>query len=339
MKKILVTGGAGYIGSHTVVELANAGYEPVIVDNFCKSEKSVLEGLEKILGREVKCYEIDCSNGDELDKVFEQEGDIEGVIHFVAYKAVGESVEKPLKYYSNNIVSLLTLIRIMRKNNVKNLVFSSSCTVYGVPDKVPIKESAEIKPANCPYGNTKQIAEEIIDDCVSSGDLGKAILLRYFNPIGAHDSSLIGELPLGEPLNLVPRITQKAVGLLDKLIVFGDDYDTSDGTCVRDYIHVVDLAKAHVSSLEFMKKYDKKLEIFNIGAGKGTSVKELIDSFEKVSGIKLDYEIGKKREGDVPEIYADSIKAANELGWKSELSLDDALGSAWKWQQRISKKD
>jgi len=339
MKKILITGGAGYIGSHTVVELVNAGYEPIIVDNFCNSEKSVLEGLEKILGREIRCYEVDCSDEKELTKVFEQERDIEGVIHFIAYKAVGESVEKPLKYYSNNIVSLLTLIRIMRKNNVKNLVFSSSCTVYGVPDKVPIKESAEIKPANCPYGNTKQIAEEIIDDCVSSGDLGKAILLRYFNPIGAHDSSLIGELPLGEPLNLVPRITQKAVGLLDKLIVFGDDYDTSDGTCVRDYIHVVDLAKAHVSSLEFMKKYDKKLEIFNIGAGKGTSVKELIDSFEKVSGIKLDYEIGKKREGDVPEIYADSIKAANELGWKSELSLDDALGSAWKWQQRISKKD
>ena len=335
-KKILVAGGAGYIGSHTIVELANEGYEPIIVDDFSNSQESVLNGLEKIIGRKISFYKVDCVNENSLNEIFESEKNIQGVIHFAAFKAVGESVENPLKYYKNNLNSLMSLISSMKKNKINNLVFSSSCTVYGIPDNLPIKEDAPIKHANSPYGNTKQISEEIIQDCLSSKNLGKAVLLRYFNPIGAHESALIGELPIGEPDNLVPRITQKAMGILPDFKIYGKDYNTNDGTCVRDYIHVVDLAKAHVKALEYMCNSSENLGIFNIGTGKGTSVLELINSFEKVSGKNFEYTFGEKREGDIPEIYADVKKAEEALNWKAELSIEDALSSAWKWQKNLS---
>lgn len=335
-KKILVAGGAGYIGSHTVVELVNAGYEPIIVDDFSNSQESVLKGLEKILGRKVPFYKVDCVDEKALCEVFKSEKNIAGAIHFAAFKAVGESVKNPLKYYKNNLNSLTSLINSMKINDVKNLVFSSSCTVYGIPDNLPINEEAPIKPANSPYGNTKQISEEIIQNCLYSKDLEKAILLRYFNPIGAHESALIGELPIGEPDNLVPRITQKAAGILPDFKIYGNDYDTEDGTCVRDYIHVVDLAKAHVKALEYMCNSSENLGIFNVGTGKGTSVLELINSFEKVSEMDFEYTSGEKREGDIPEIYADVKKANAELNWKAELSIEDALSSAWKWQKNLS---
>tara|TARA_Y100000034_G_scaffold125461_1_gene175041 strand:- start:42 stop:1055 length:1014 start_codon:yes stop_codon:yes gene_type:complete len=335
-KKILVAGGAGYIGSHTIVELANEGYEPIIVDDFSNSQESVLNGLEKIIGRKISFYKVNCVDEKSLNEIFELEKNIHGVIHFAAFKAVGESVENPLKYYKNNLNSLMSLISSMKKNKIKNLVFSSSCTVYGIPDSLPINEEAPIKLANSPYGNTKKISEEIIKDCLHSNDLKKAVLLRYFNPIGAHESALIGELPIGEPDNLVPRITQKAAGILEGFKINGDNYDTLDGTCIRDYIHVVDLAKAHVKALEYFGKSSKRLGIFNIGTGKGTSVLELINTFENVSGKKFEYEIGEKREGDIPEIYADVKKANGELDWKAEFSIENALSSAWKWQKKIS---
>jgi len=336
MMKVLVTGGAGFIGSHAVVLLHEAGYEPIIVDNLSNSRKSVLEGLKKITGKDIKFYEIDCCNEEELDKVFKKEK-INEVIHFAAYKSVRESVENPLKYYQNNVFSLISLIRAMKRNNVGNLVFSSSCTVYGIPKKIPVTEEEEIKPANCPYGATKQICEEIIKNSVISGDLKKAVLLRYFNPIGAHPSGLIGELPLGEPANIVPRLTQNAAGILKKIIIFGDDYETEDGTGIRDYIHVMDLADSHIKSFEYMGKNSNDLGIFNIGIGKGVSVMELIKSFEKTNEKKIEYEMGKRREGDVPEIYADVSKAEREMGWKAELSIEDALRNAWKWQENLSK--
>ncbi len=335
-KKILVTGGAGYIGSHVIVELAETCYEPVIVDNFVNSGKEVLEGLRKILGREVKSYEVDCCDLDDLRKVFDDEGDIEGVIHFAAHKAVGESVKKPLDYYHNNILSLINLIKVMKEFNVRSFVFSSSCTVYGVPDKLPIKEDALVKKANSPYGETKQICERIISDCLKSGDLDRVVLLRYFNPIGAHGSSLIGELPLGEPANLVPIMTQIAAGFRKELIVYGDDYDTIDGTCIRDYLHVMDLADAHVKAIEFLFDF-KGLEVFNLGSGEGKSVMEMIKAFEKVSLKKLNYRIGGRREGDVPVVWADATKAREILGWRAERSVEDALESAWKWQRRLKR--
>jgi len=339
MTKILVTGGAGYIGSHAVVELAQAGYEPVIVDDFSNSKESVLAGLRDILGRDVSCHHADCGSADALREVFRKEGNVQGVIHFAAFKAVGESVQKPLAYFQNNVGSLLTLIEVMNEVGVENLVFSSSCTVYGVPDQLPVTEATPTKPASSPYGRTKQMCEDIVHDVAgASNNKLRTILLRYFNPIGAHPSAKIGELPLGVPNNLVPFITQTAAGLREKLTIFGNDYDTPDGTNVRDYIYVVDLAKAHIVAVQRLldRKATDAVETFNIGTGHGNTVLEVVTTFEKASGQKLNYAIGPRRTGDVPAIYADATKAAEVLGFKTETSLFDALASAWKWQQTLS---
>ncbi len=340
MTKILVTGGAGYIGSHAVVELAQAGYEPVIVDNFVNSETTVLAGLREILGRDVPCHRIDCGDAEALHQVFRQEGDIKGVIHFAAYKAVGESVQKPLAYFHNNVGSLITLLQVMKDEGVENLVFSSSCTVYGVPDQLPVTEATPTKPASSPYGRTKQICEDIVHDSSQASDnKTHTILLRYFNPIGAHDSAKIGELPLGVPNNLVPFITQTAAGIREKLTINGNDYDTPDGTNVRDYIHVVDLAKAHVVAVQRLldRKATDVVETFNVGTGHGNTVLEVVKTFEEASGQKLNYAIGPRRPGDVPAIYADATKSAEVLGFKTETSLRDSLASAWKWQETLAK--
>jgi UDP-glucose 4-epimerase len=340
MKKILVTGGAGYIGSHTVVELAQAGYEPVIIDNFSNSKESALAGIQSILGREVPCHRIDCGDAEALRQVFKAEGDIAGVIHFAAYKAVGESVQKPLAYFHNNVSSLITLLQVMQESGVENLVFSSSCTVYGVPDQLPVTEATPTKPANSPYGRTKQMCEDIVHDAASApGNQTRTILLRYFNPIGAHASAKIGELPLGVPNNLVPFITQTAAGIREKLTINGNDYDTPDGTNVRDYIHVVDLAKAHIAAVQRLldRKASDVVETFNVGTGHGNSVLEVVQTFEQASGQKLNYVIGPRRPGDVPAIYADATKAAEVLGFKTETSLYDSLASAWKWQVALSE--
>ncbi|MDO7884693.1 UDP-glucose 4-epimerase GalE [Hymenobacter cheonanensis] len=340
MKKILVTGGAGYIGSHTVVELAQAGYEPIIIDNFSNSEESALGGIQAILGREVPCHRIDCGDAEALRQVFKTEGDIAGVIHFAAFKAVGESVQKPLAYFHNNVGSLITLLQVMKEEGVENLVFSSSCTVYGVPDHLPVTEATPTKPANSPYGRTKQMCEDIVHDAAGAPDNKvHTILLRYFNPIGAHESAKIGELPLGVPNNLVPFITQTAAGLREKLTIFGNDYDTPDGTNVRDYIHVVDLAKAHIVAVQRLldRKASEAVETFNVGTGHGNSVLEVVATFEEASGQKLNYVIGPRRPGDVPAIYADATKSAEVLGFKTTTSLRDSLASAWKWQQTLSK--
>jgi UDP-glucose 4-epimerase len=339
MTKILVTGGAGYIGSHAVVELAQAGYEPIIVDDFSNSKESVLAGLRDILGREVPCHHVDCGNADALREVFKKEGNVQGVIHFAAFKAVGESLQKPLAYFQNNVGSLLTLIEVMNEFGVENLVFSSSCTVYGVPDQLPVTEATPTKPASSPYGRTKQMCEDIVHDVAGAADNKlRTILLRYFNPIGAHPSARIGELPLGVPNNLVPFITQTAAGLREKLTIFGNDYDTPDGTNVRDYIYVVDLAKAHVVAVQRLldHKASEVVETFNVGTGHGNTVLEVVQTFEKASGQKLNYAIGPRRAGDVPAIYADATKAAEVLGFKTETSLFDALASAWKWQQTLA---
>ncbi len=339
MKKILVTGGAGYIGSHTVVELAQAGYEPVIIDNFSNSKESVLAGLHDILGRDVPCYAVDCGHAEALREVFRAEKDIQGVVHFAAFKAVGESVQKPLAYFQNNVGSLLTLLKVMPDFGVENLVFSSSCTVYGIPDALPVTEATPTKPASSPYGRTKQMCEDIVHDVAGAADNKlRTILLRYFNPIGAHASAKIGELPLGVPNNLVPFITQTAAGLREKLTIFGDDYDTVDGTNVRDYIHVVDLAKSHVVAVQRLldKKASDMVETFNIGTGHGNSVLEVVKTFEQASGQQLNYAIGPRRAGDVPAIYADATKAAEVLGFQTETSLFDSLASAWKWQLSLA---
>lgn len=334
--KILVTGGAGYIGSHAVVELFEAGYEPVIIDNFVNSQESALEGIKAIINTDIPCHRIDCTDVPALQEVFRQEGNIAGVIHFAAYKAVGESVREPLKYYHNNVGSLVALLQVMTEFNVTNLVFSSSCTVYGIPDALPVTEETPVKKANSPYGNTKQICEDILTDLAKSGSSIHTIALRYFNPIGAHASAKIGELPLGIPNNLVPFITQTAVGIREKLTVFGNDYDTPDGSNVRDYIHVVDLAKAHVVAIErLLTGKAPAIEMFNIGTGRGNSVLEVVKTFEKVSGQKLNYEIGPRRPGDVPQIYADVTKATQELGFKTELGLEEALSSAWQWELNL----
>ncbi|MGI4760178.1 MAG: UDP-glucose 4-epimerase GalE [Janthinobacterium lividum] len=340
MKKILVTGGAGYIGSHTVVELAQAGYAPIIIDNFSNSEESALEGIKAILGHNVPCHRIDCGDAEALRQVFKTEGDIAGVIHFAAFKAVGESVQKPLAYFHNNVGSLITLLQVMKEEQVTNLVFSSSCTVYGVPDQLPVTEATPTKPANSPYGRTKQMCEDVVHDAAAAPDnQTHTILLRYFNPIGAHESAKIGELPLGVPNNLVPFITQTAAGLREKLTIFGNDYDTVDGTNVRDYIHVVDLAKAHIVAVQRLldRKATEVVETFNVGTGHGNSVLEVVQTFEEASGQKLNYAIGPRRVGDVPAIYADATKSAEVLGFKTTTSLRDSLASAWKWQQALSK--
>jgi UDP-glucose 4-epimerase len=334
--KILVTGGAGFIGSHTIVELDQAGYEPIIIDDFSNSAPSALEGIKQIIGKEVTHYQADCNDLSALRQIF-REHEIGGVIHFAASKAVGESVKLPLKYYENNLGSLIQLIKVMLENGRTNLVFSSSCTVYGQPEKLPVNEGSPILPAESPYGNTKQIGEEIIADTVKSGASLKSLALRYFNPIGAHPSASIGELPIGTPGNLVPFITQTAAGLRDQITVFGKDYPTPDGTCIRDYIHVVDLAKAHVKALEllFEQKADNYYDFFNIGTGQGASVLEVIHTFEEVSGVKLNYRFGERRGGDIEQIYAEVDKATNGLGWKAEKSLREGLADAWRWQEKL----
>jgi len=339
-KKILVTGGAGYIGSHTVIELHQAGYQPVIVDNFSNSEKSALDGLKSIIGQPVTFYEGDCSNKRFLENIFQQEQNITGVIHFAAYKAVGESLQKPLDYYQNNVGSLMTLLEVMPAFHVSNLVFSSSCTVYGQPDKLPVTEQSPKKTAESPYGNTKQICEEILDDLVKSQVPLKVTALRYFNPIGAHPSAHIGELPLGVPNNLVPFITQTAFGIREKLTVFGSDYNTPDGSCIRDYIHVVDLAKAHVQSLAYLDSIKKGnyFDVFNIGTGRGNSVMEVVNTFEQIRKELLNYAIGPRRSGDVEQVYANVDKAENLLNWRAELSLETALIDAWRWQKSLGPK-
>ncbi|MBJ6117508.1 UDP-glucose 4-epimerase GalE [Pontibacter sp. BT310] len=337
MQKILVTGGAGYIGSHTVVELQQAGYDPVIVDNFSNSEERSLEGIKAILGQEVKCHRIDCTDAAALGNVFEQEQNIVGVIHFAAYKAVGESVEKPLMYYHNNVGSLVTLLQVMKEFDVQKLVFSSSCTVYGIPEQLPVTEQTPVQKANSPYGNSKKVCEEILTDLANSGNSNiKSIALRYFNPIGAHPSAQIGELPLGVPNNLVPFITQTAAGIREQITVFGDDYDTPDGTCIRDYVYVVDLAKAHVVAIErLLQNKADAIELFNVGTGQGNTVLEAIHAFERATGVKLNYKIGPRRPGDIPKIYADVTKATEELGFKTNSTLEQAMKSAWDWQLHL----
>lgn len=338
--KILVTGGTGYIGSHTVVELQSAGYEVVIIDNLSNSNIGVLDGIEAISGVRPAFVEGDVTDRDTVKKLFEEHPDIKGIINFAASKAVGESVEKPLLYYRNNLDSLMNLLEFMPEFGVKGIVFSSSCTVYGEPDVNPIDETAPIKPATSPYGNTKQISEEIITDYIRSGAPIKSILLRYFNPVGAHPSALIGELPLGVPNNLVPYLTQTAAGLRKELTVFGDDYNTPDGSCIRDFIDVVDLAKAHVAAIHRMldKEDTDAVEVFNLGTGRGVSVLELIDSFERTTGVKVPYKIGPRRAGDIEQIWAIPTKANEVLGWKAEVPIDETMRNAWAWQCHLAEK-
>lgn len=336
-KKILVTGGTGYIGSHTTVELIENGYEVLIIDNLSNSKLEVLDGIESITGVQPLFFQFDLCDRDALVEFFDTHTDIEAIIHFAASKAVGESVAKPLKYYRNNLVSLINLLDLMIEKNVSNIVFSSSCTVYGQPDQLPVTEQSPIKPAESPYGNTKQISEDILRDTIAANESLNAIALRYFNPVGAHVSAKIGELPLGVPNNLVPFITQTAAGIREELQVFGDDYNTPDGSAVRDYIHVVDLAKAHVVAVERMigKKQKTPFEIFNLGTGNGFSVLEVINAFEKATGVKLKYRITSRRSGDIEKVWADTSFANMELGWRAERDLDTMMASAWKWQQYL----
>ena len=338
MSKILVTGGTGYIGSHTVVELHNAGYTPVIVDNLSNSNKQILDQIEEITGVRPAFYEFDLCDTDKVTAFVQENPDISGIIHFAASKAVGESVAKPLKYYHNNFFSLINLLNAYQGKKI-NFVFSSSCTVYGEPDVLPVTESAPVKKATSPYGNTKQIAEEILQETAAAYDNYQVIALRYFNPVGAHASALIGELPIGVPQNLLPFITQTAIGKREKLTVFGGDYDTPDGSCVRDYIHVVDLAKAHVAAIRLLEKGNPKgsNDVFNIGTGNGYSVLEAIAAFEKASGQKLNYEVGPRREGDVVKVWGDVSKSAQELGWKAELGIDEMMASAWAWEKYLQE--
>ncbi|WP_276168086.1 UDP-glucose 4-epimerase GalE [Zobellia alginiliquefaciens] len=335
--KILVTGGLGFIGSHTVVELQNEGFEVVIIDDCSNSSEKVLEGISSITGKMPLFEKIDLKEKAKVEDFFKRHHDVEGVIHFAASKAVGESVEKPLLYYENNLGTLVYLLKELSKKDNSNFIFSSSCTVYGQADEMPISEKAPVKPAESPYGNTKQIGEEIIRDTCAINSSLNAIALRYFNPMGAHPSGNIGELPIGVPQNLVPFITQTGAGLREQLSVFGDDYPTEDGTCIRDYIYVVDLAKAHVQALQRLLggKNEDNYEVFNLGTGKGSSVLEVIHSFEKVSGKKLNYKIVDRRAGDIVSAYADTTKANEVLGWKSQYTLDEAMKSAWEWEQKI----
>ncbi len=337
MKTILVTGGTGYIGSHTTVELQEAGYKVVIVDNLSNSYPEVIDNIEAITGIRPSFEKVDLIDKQATFKVFEKYPEIEAIIHFAALKAVGESVNMPLDYYKNNLDSLIHLLDGMQKFSVNNIVFSSSCTVYGEPDTLPVNEQAPIKKANSPYGNTKQICEEILQDFRTPRPDTNIIALRYFNPIGAHPSALIGELPIGIPNNLIPFITQTAIGIRDELKVFGDDYNTADGSAVRDYINVVDLARAHVIAIERLlsRKNLNGFEVFNLGTGKGNSVLEIINAFEKVSELKLNYKIVGRREGDVEQVYADTQYANDELGWKAEKEIEETLLSAWKWEQNI----
>ncbi len=339
--KVIVTGGAGYIGSHTVVELVESGYTPIIIDDFSNSEPEVIRRLEEITGQKITFYNAKVQEESLLPDLIQTAGAIKAIIHFAAYKAVGESVEKPLEYYENNIDSTIAVLRQIQKNQDVKLVFSSSCTVYGQPDNLPVTEDTTRKSAASPYGNTKQICEDIIKDAVSASASMKALSLRYFNPIGAHESAKIGELPIGIPANLVPFVAQTAAGIRDFVTVFGNDYSTPDGTCIRDYIHVVDLAKAHVKAIQYLDDSNEEsiYDVFNIGVGKGHSVLEVLQGFEKVNGVSLNYRIGDRRPGDVEMIYADCNKANEVMGWRPRFSLKDALKSAWDWQQHLMEKE
>lgn len=338
MSKILVTGGTGYIGSHTVVELFNAGYTPVIVDDLSNSNIKILDQIEKIIGVKPEFHQIDLCDTEKTTTFLKNNADIKGIIHFAASKAVGESVANPLKYYHNNFFSLINVLNAYREQPI-NFVFSSSCTVYGEPDELPVTEAAPVKKATSPYGNTKQIAEEILAETASAYDNYNIIALRYFNPVGAHETALIGELPNGVPQNLLPFITQTAIGKREKLTVFGHDYDTPDGSCIRDYIHVVDLAKAHVAAIKLLEKGNPngQYDVFNIGTGNGYSVLEAIAAFEKASGQKLNYEFGPRRDGDIIKVYGDVTKSQNGLGWKAALGIDEMMSSAWAWEKYLKE--
>ena len=338
--KVIVTGGTGYIGSHTAVELIADGFDVVIIDNLYNSDITVLDGIQAITGIKPKFYNCDICDRNKLNEIFTGEGKIDAIIHFAAYKAVGESVRKPLEYYRNNLVSLMNLLEMMEQHGTGALVFSSSCTVYGQPDTLPVTESSPVREAVSPYGYTKQIGEVIIRDAMASKQMQKAISLRYFNPIGAHPTAYIGELPHGVPENLVPFITQTAIGLRDELKVFGDDYDTPDGSCVRDYLHVVDLAKAHVVALKRLLEGQNKAnyEVFNLGMGKGVSVFEAIAAFERATGEKVRYTVTARRPGDIEKIWADPSLANRELKWKTEITLEEAMETAWRWEKKIRNK-
>ena len=332
--KILLTGGAGFIGSHTAVALVENGFDPIIVDDFRNSEPFVIKNIEKIVNKKITSYAINIGNKKEITEILQNEKPV-GVIHFAADKAVNESVLNPMKYYQNNVLNLINFIEVIENTNINSFVFSSSCTVYGVPDKTPVKETAPIKPAFSPYGYTKQVGERVLTDFFKKKPNSSLTLLRYFNPIGAHPSGLIGELPIGVPSNLVPYITQTGIGKRKKLTVFGKDYDTDDGTCIRDYIHVVDLANAHVASLKKGLNRSESIKIYNVGTGKGASVMDVVTAFEKVSNQKLNYEFGPRREGDVPEIYSDNGLIKNELGWNAKFLLEDCLEHSWKWEKNL----
>lgn len=336
MKKILVTGGCGFIGSHTIVDLVENGFDVISVDNNSRSTPRSLEGVERITGKKIKNYKVDLCNFDDTFAIFQENEDIIGIIHFAAYKAVGESVEQPLMYFENNLTSLINLLKCVQEFEIPYFVFSSSCTVYGNPDVIPVTETTPPKPAESPYGYTKQMGEQIINE-FAKAQPAKCVLLRYFNPVGAHPSAIIGELPIGKPANLVPAITQTAIGKLPQMKVYGNDYPTRDGSCIRDYIHVCDIAHAHTLSIQYMidQKSKKKCEVFNLGTGNGVTVLEAIHAFEKVSGVKLNYITGPRRPGDIVAIYANNDFAKKELGWELKYSLDDMMGTAWKWEQRV----
>ena len=340
MKKILVTGGCGYIGAHTIVDLIDNGFEPICVDNNSRSTPVLLEGIHKITGEKVKNYKVDLCNFDDTHAIFQENPEIEGIIHFAAYKAVGESVLQPLLYFENNLLSLINILKCVKEFEIPYFIFSSSCTVYGNPDEVPVTESTPQKQAESPYGYTKQIGEQIVNE-VTKGVFTQSILLRYFNPVGAHPSAIIGEIPLGKPENLVPGITQTAIGKLPQMVVYGSDYPTRDGSCVRDYIHVCDVAHAHTLALQYLvhQKNNKRCEVFNLGTGTGVTVLEAIHAFEKVSGVKLNYIIGPRRAGDVVAVYADNALAKKELGWNPQYSLEDMMSSAWKWELKLKEDE
>lgn len=338
MKKILVTGGTGYIGSHTIVDLLENGFEVINADNHSRSNPAILDGIEKITGKKIKTYTVDLCNYEDTRAIFQENPGIEGIIHFAAFKAVGESVEKPLLYFENNLHSLINMLKCVEECQVPYFVFSSSCTVYGNPDTIPVTEETPQKPAESPYGSTKQIGESIVQQTMNSLSNKKAILLRYFNPVGAHPSNLIGEIPIGRPANLVPAITQTAIGKLPQMQVWGNDYPTKDGSCVRDYIHVSDIAHAHTLALQYLidGKNKSNSDVFNLGSGNGNTVLEVIKTFENVSGTKLNYKIGPRRAGDVVAIYANNEKAMNELGWTCKYSLEDMMRTAWDWEKKLA---
>jgi UDP-glucose 4-epimerase len=337
-KKVLVTGGAGYIGAHAAVELIQSGYDAVIIDNFSKSDDTLLKGMESIIGHPPNFHKGDCLDKAFLENVFESQGPFACVLHFAAYKSVGESVEQPLMYYKNNIGSMINLLEVMKGYGVSDLIFSSSCTVYGQPDQIPVDENTPMKRAESPYGATKQMCERILEDSFSTGF--RVISLRYFNPIGAHPTTLMGELPIGVPNNLVPYITQAAIGKRDKLTIFGNDYNTPDGSCIRDFIHVVDVAVAHVKAMEYLDKMSagNKYEVYNLGTGVGVSVLELVDEFQKVTGVKVPYVIGKRRPGDVEKVYADPTKLNRAFQWRTGYSISEALLHAWQWEKKLAGK-